>query len=79
MPDPSDIIVVLLNDLKTMTPAQLAGLGTGHIGYITSADTEDGLRYILHAADGTELATAETEAVAEFAAERLEIEPVTVH
>lgn len=79
MTDTEDTIVMALEELKEMTPAQLAGLGTGHIGYITWADTDEGERYILYAADGTELATAETEAAAEFAAEHLEIEPVTVH
>ena len=66
-------------DLKTLTAAQLAGLGNGHVGYIREIETDEGIQYELYGADGSQLATAETEAAALFAAEHLELEPVTLH
>ena len=63
-----------IEDLKSLTVAQLAGLGEGHVGYIRQIETDEGIR----GADGSQLATAETEAAALFAAEHLEIEPVTL-
>jgi hypothetical protein len=67
-----------VEDLKSLTVAQLAGLGEGHVGYIRQIETDEGIQFELRGADGSQLATAETEAAALFAAEHLEIEPVTL-
>lgn len=66
-------------DPRAMTADQLAALGAGQVGYIRPVKTEEGTRYMLHGADGQELATADSLDAAHFAASHLEIEAVTVH
>ena len=70
---------VTQGELKTLTAGELEGLGIGVVGYIREIETDDGVQYELRGADGIQLATAETVDAAMFAAEHLEIEPVTVH
>ena len=67
------------DDLKFLTMDELLGLGAGDVGYIRLIETEDGPQYELRDADGSQLATAATADAALFAAEHLDIEPVTLH
>ncbi|MDW3205203.1 MAG: hypothetical protein R8L07_06625 [Alphaproteobacteria bacterium] len=66
-------------DLKSLTLDELLGLGAGDVGYIRLVETDEGPQYELRDADGSQLATAATADAALFAAEHLDIEPVTLH
>lgn len=66
-------------ELRTLTAAELAILGKGYVGYIRAVETDDGTEYELFSADGDSLATASTVDAALFAAEHLNLEPVTLH
>lgn len=66
-------------ELRSLSAAELETLGKGYVGYIRAFETDDGVEYELYAADGNSLATASTVDAALFAAEHLNLEPVTLH
>jgi hypothetical protein len=81
------------NDLPTMTPEALAGLGGGKIAYVKAINAEDVKRlfpqapqldpgtrlFALHAADGTPIVITDSRESAVANAWSHELEPVSVH
>jgi len=81
------------NDLPTMTPEALAGLGGGKIAYVKAINAEDVKRlfpqapqldpgtrlFALHAADGPPIVITDSRESAVANAWSHELEPVSVH
>ena len=65
--------------LIEFTPQDLLRLGLTHLAYVKTRQDGDAVVYAVHAADGSELGTAEDRDVAFAAARQQGLEPMSVH
>lgn len=65
--------------LGTLTPEAFAMMGTPHLAYIGPVETEAGLGFGIHAANGSLLAVVKTRELAFATARQNDLEPVSVH
>jgi hypothetical protein len=66
-------------DIRNITPQDLALLGLQDMAYLRSVTFEGTAGYGIFTADGTQVAFAPTRALAEAAVRQHELEPVSVH
>ena len=67
-------------DVRAMTQMDLATFGLAQIAYVKPVAAEDGsIRYVIHAADGSELGVADNHDVAFAAVRQHDLEPFSVH
>ncbi|MEA2783039.1 MAG: hypothetical protein QOK29_4583 [Rhodospirillaceae bacterium] len=66
-------------DIRNITPQDLAVLGLQDMAYLRSVTYEGTDGYGIFTADGTQVAFAPTRALAEAAVRQHELEPVSVH
>jgi hypothetical protein len=66
-------------DIRNITPQDLAVLGLQDMAYLRSVTYEGADGYGIFTADGTQVAFAPTRALAEAAVRQHELEPVSVH
>jgi hypothetical protein len=66
-------------DIRHLSPQQLMQLGVAQIAYVKPVQTQGGIAFAIHAADGTPMALAENQAVAVAAIVQHEMLPALVH
>lgn len=69
---------VMMN-IRQLSPQQLMQLGVSQIAYVKQVDTEAGVAFAIHAADGTPMAIAADQEVAFAAIRQHEMLPALVH
>jgi hypothetical protein len=69
---------VVMN-IRQLSPQQLMQLGVSQIAYVKQVDTEAGVGFAIHAADGTPMAIAADREVAFAAIRQHEMLPALVH
>ena len=68
-----------INDIRKISPQDLAVLGLQDMAYLRSVTMDGTEGYGIFTADGTQVAFAPTRALAEAAVREYELEPVSVH
>ena len=68
-----------LNDLRTLSPAAFAQLGSPDLVYVKAVEVRGESAFAIHAADGTEVAAFTTRDLALAAAVQNDMEPMSVH
>ena len=69
---------VVMN-IRQLSQQQLMQLGVSQIAYVKRVDTDDGVAFAIHAADGTPMAIAADQEVALAAIRQHEMLPALVH
>lgn len=68
-----------VEDLRNITPRDLAALGLNDVAYVKAIKGEQGRMYSIHAADGTQMAVTEDRDVALAAIRQHDLEPMSAH
>jgi hypothetical protein len=65
--------------IRQLSTRELALFGIEDVAYIKPVETDGGVAYAAHAADGTPIAVAASRELAFATARRHELEPLSVH
>jgi hypothetical protein len=67
------------DDLRSLSGASFATLGTGQIAYVKPVEVDDEGAFAIHAADGQQLAVVGERGMAFAVIRQNDLEPVSVH
>ena len=65
--------------LRQMSPTDFAALGSHEMAYVKSVPSESGLRFAVHAADGSPLTVTDSRELATAICLQNDLEAVSVH
>lgn len=68
-----------MNDIRQISPQDLASLGVDQIAYVKPVEVEQELRFAVHTADGTGVTMFPSLELAHLAIRQNDLEPVSVH
>jgi hypothetical protein len=71
--------MIVIEKLRRISPSDFAMLGMSDIAYVKRVEAEDRAVYEIHAADGTQVAVLEDQAVAVATIRQHDLEALSVH